>query len=97
MPVGMDRFRPNLVVGGGDAFQEDGWTDITIGTASFMLVKPCARCVVITTDQRTGQRGKDPLHTLASYRNKRGKVLFGMNAMGDTEGLVRVGDAITVS
>lgn len=93
--VPMDRFRPNLVVAGGTAFQEDGWTDLRIGGATFRLVKPCARCVVVTTDQRTGERGKEPLRTLATYRSRGNKVMFGMNAVGDAEGIVRVGDLVT--
>jgi len=93
-PVPMDRFRPNLVVAGGVAFQEDGWRDIRIGETIFNLVKPCARCTIVTTDQRTGSRSKEPLRTLATYRNKGSKVLFGMNAMGPTSGELRTGLSI---
>ncbi len=95
-PVPMERFRPNLVIAGGDAFQEDGWKEIAIGDARFHLVKPCGRCVVTTTDQRTGERGKEPLRTLATYRREGEKVLFGMNAVGSVEGSVRVGDEVVV-
>jgi len=91
----MNRFRPNLVIAGGTPFQEDTWTSITIGTARFNLVKPCSRCVITTTDQLTGERGKEPLRTLASYRSVNGKVMLGMNAMGITGDMVRVGDLVT--
>jgi hypothetical protein len=60
----------------------------------FTLVKPCARCIITTTDQRTGERGKEPLRTLATYRSKGHKVMFGMNAVGDDTGTVRVGDLV---
>lgn len=93
-PVPMDRFRPNLVIAGGTPFQEDQWTDLRIGAARFRLVKPCARCAIVTTDQQTGARGKEPLQTLSSYRRQGSKVLFGMNAMGDADGVVRVGDPV---
>ena len=93
-PVPMERFRPNLVIAGGDAFQEDGWKEISIGEVKFQLVKPCARCVITTTDQRTGERGKEPLRTLATYRRDGEKVLFGMNAVGDSIGMVREGDLV---
>lgn len=92
--VPMDRFRPNLVIAGGTAFQEDGWKEIRIGDAAFQLVKPCARCVIITTDQNSGVRGKEPLRTLATFRSKGNKVLFGMNAVGDTKGIVAVGQEV---
>ena len=44
-PLSMDRFRPNIVIAGGQAFQEDGWKEFTIGDAHFSLVKPCARWI----------------------------------------------------
>jgi hypothetical protein len=94
VPVPMDRFRPNLVIAGGTPYQEDAWRAITIGTARFELVKPCARCVIVTTDQRTGQRSTEPLRTLAGYRSRSNKVMFAMNAVGDVEGTVRVGDLV---
>ena len=97
--VPMDRFRPNLVIGGGAAFQEDRWRRIVVGDARFELVKPCARCVITTTDQQSGQRGKEPLASLARFRrrhNEPTKVDFGMNAICTSGERVRVGDAVQV-
>ena len=94
--VPMDRFRPNLVIAGGDAFQEDHWRSITIGDVPFDVVKPCARCVIVTTDQRTGKREKEPLKTLSTYRSKGNKVLFAMNAVALNGGMIRFGDRIEV-
>ncbi|MCW5899502.1 MAG: MOSC domain-containing protein [Flavobacteriales bacterium] len=93
-PIPMDRFRPNLVIAGGSAFQEDAWRDVMIGSARFQFVKPCARCVITTTDQRTGARGKEPLRTLATFRSAGQKVMFGMNVVGDVSGKIRAGDAV---
>lgn len=92
--VPMDRFRPNLVIAGGTAFQEDHWKKISIGAVTFELVKPCARCVIVTTDQQSGARSKEPLCTLASYRSRGNNVLFAMNAVAEGTGVVRVGDAV---
>ena len=94
-PLPMDRFRPSIVIAGGEAFQEDRWKEIVIGDARFALVKPCARCAITTTDQRTGERGKEPLSTLATYRRRGHGVDFGMNAVAMDEGFVRVGDPVT--
>ncbi|MCB9165183.1 MAG: MOSC domain-containing protein [Flavobacteriales bacterium] len=97
--VPMDRFRPNLVIGGGAAYQEDQWRRVLIGDAGFEVVKPCARCVITTTNQRTGLRGREPLATLAQYRRRAGdpsKVDFGMNAIATSGEQVRVGDAVRV-
>lgn len=78
-PVPMERFRPNIVVAGGTPFQEDEWDEISIGSARFKITKPCARCVVTTIDQQSGQKAKEPLKTLASYRKENGDVNFGQN------------------
>ena len=70
-----------------------------IGSVSVRVAKPCARCVVTTTDQQTGARGVEPLRTLATFRSShdsRGEVMFGQNAIPDGEGTLRVGDAVTI-
>ena len=93
-PVGMDRFRPNLVFSGGEAYAEDQFKQLQIGEVEFQVVKPCARCVMITVDQEKGTKGKEPLATLATYRTVNNKVYFGQNAVALGKGIVRVGDPI---
>lgn len=95
-PVPMNRFRPNIVVAGCAPHAEDGWRRVSIGEVVFRVAKPCARCVITTTDQRTGERGPEPLRTLASYRTVGGKVLFGQNLVHEGRGVVRVGDRVRV-
>jgi uncharacterized protein YcbX len=97
-PVPMNRFRPNFVVSGSEPFEEDTWKRIRIGSNEFHIVKPCARCVLTTVDQTTGQKtGKEPLKTLSEYRNRNGNVLFGQNLIAETAGgTVQVGDEIEV-
>ncbi len=90
-PLPMNRFRPNLVVSGCEPFAEDGWDGFWIGSIEFNVVKPCARCVITTTDQVTAQRGKEPLRTLASFRARDGGVLFGQNVLHRGEGVLSVG------
>lgn len=96
-PLPMDRFRPNIVVDGCGAHAEDGWSSLRIGGVLFRVVKPCARCVITTTDQRTGARGPEPLRTLATYRTVGGKVLFGQNLLHEGRGTIRAGDSCEVS
>lgn len=93
-PVPMNRFRPNLVVAGAEPYAEDGWERLEINGLRLRVVKPCARCVVTTTDQSTGERGKEPLRTLGRYRKTWGKVMFGQNAVHEAEGRLRVGDPV---
>ena len=82
-PLPMNRFRPNVVVDGLDAFTEDHIDTLTTGDVALKLVKPCARCKVTTTDQATGRVGVEPLPTLSTYRRNDAlaAVLFGMNAI----------------
>lgn len=97
-PVPMSRFRPNLVVGGCDAFSEDGWRRLRIGTVELAVVKPCARCVFITVDAGTARKDphQEPLRTLTTFRRINGKVMFGQNVVVRRAGTVRVGDAVEV-
>jgi MOSC domain-containing protein len=95
-PVPMNRFRPNLVVGGCEPFAEDGWRLIRIGSITLRIVKPCARCTITTVDQRTAATGKEPLRTLAKFRRAGNKVLFGQNLIHDDTGTLHTGDPLEV-
>jgi uncharacterized protein YcbX len=95
-PLPMDRFRPNVVVEGTPAWAENGWRRLRIGDVVFRSPKPCARCVVTTTDQATGERGREPLRALAGRRAQTsGKLVFGQNLVPEGPGTLHVGDALT--
>jgi uncharacterized protein YcbX len=88
-PVGLDRFRGNIVFAGESAFEEDAWTRIRIGEIVFSQPKKCSRCNIITIDQKTGMpEGPDPLKTLAGYRREGNKVNFGVLWIPENEGVV---------
>lgn len=93
-PVPMDRFRPNLVVDGGNAFDEDRHDHVQVGALTFRMPKRCARCAVTTVDQQTAATGKEPLRTLARYRSQANKVYFAQNLIPDGEGTIAVGDEV---
>jgi uncharacterized protein YcbX len=95
-PLPMNRFRPNLVVAGSVPFAEDTWKVIRVGDILFDVVKPCARCAITTTDQTTAECGKEPLHTLATYRTVNGKVMFGQNAIHHSGGQLHLGDSVEI-
>jgi hypothetical protein len=90
----MNRFRPNFVFAGGKPYEEDNWKDFKIGNVKFKAVKPCARCVITTTNQETAERRSEPLKTLSEYRKVDNKVLFGMNVICKSLGKVSVSDKI---
>ncbi|MFI8219229.1 MOSC domain-containing protein [Streptomyces sp. NPDC085932] len=95
-PLPMDRFRPNVVVAGTDAWAEDHWSLIVVGEVAFRVVKPCGRCVVTTTDQGTSERGREPLHSLGRHRRLDGKLVFGQNLVPQSRGTIRLGDPVTL-
>lgn len=97
-PMEMARFRPNLVVSGSGPYEEDSWAEFLIGDLTFYGVKPCARCVLTTIDPTTAQKGREPLRTLATYRQYTHKILFGQNVLPDpsASGVLRVGQPLNV-
>jgi uncharacterized protein YcbX len=96
-PVLMNRFRPNLVFTGGKAYEEEHWFEVQIGKATFWGVKPCARCILTTIDQKSGEKtGKEPLYTLSTYRKAGKRVLFGQNLLVSVLDKIQVGDEIKV-
>jgi uncharacterized protein YcbX len=95
----MDRFRPNLVIDGLEAFEEDYLASLSTGTAEIRPVKPCARCPIPAIDQATGEPGPDPMDILQTYRaNPRldGGVCLGMNCIvsAGAGSRLRVGDEL---
>ncbi|MFC1660350.1 MOSC domain-containing protein [Gemmatimonadota bacterium] len=94
--VDMGRFRPNLVVAGGEPWEEDTWREVEIGKTRLELVKPCARCQVTVVDQSSGALGAEPLKTLGVFRRFQGKVYFGQNAVLSETGGLRVGDDVRI-
>lgn len=95
----MDHFRPNLVIRGSNAFDEDGWKRIRIGDVEFEGIKPCTRCVMTTVDPQTTEfnENKEPLMTLSRFRSdEHGNIKFGHNLVALNEGVIRVGDKVEI-
>ncbi len=96
LPLPMDRFRPNIVFAGGEAYSEDLMNHIEIADITFYGAKLCARCVLTTIDQQTAAKAKEPLKTLASYRMKNNKIMFGQNLVHENTGVISIGDELKV-
>jgi uncharacterized protein len=104
--VGIERFRPNIVLEGLDAHDEDRLEVLRIeadhGEVRLRPVKPCSRCPIPNIDPATGQSDPVVTDTLQGYRrNDRlgGAVTFGMNAIV-VEGIdrtLRVGQAVSAA
>jgi uncharacterized protein len=94
-PLPMERFRPNLVIDGIDAYDEDRIRELRGNGVAIRIVKPCTRCSITTTDQQKGERdGVEPLQTLKTFRFDASLhgVAFGQNAIP----IAGVGQALSV-
>jgi uncharacterized protein len=89
--IPMNRFRPNIVVTGLEAYEED-YVDTFRGESGdaieLRVVKPCSRCPMPTIDQATGapdpQWPNEPTDTMSAYRANSlldGALTFGQNAI----------------
>lgn len=98
-PIDIDRFRANFIIKGGNPHIEDEYNYIKIGEVELQCVKPCARCTVVTINQKNATKSAEPLATLAKYRRKENKILFGQNLIlkGKNQGEVKIGDPILFS
>ena len=97
--VTMAHFRPNIVVSGAPAFDEDCWARFRIGEVLFEGLWGCARCVFTTIDPVTSEKLKkgEPLRTMATHRRGNdNQVYFGQNTRVVEGGTIRVGDRIEV-
>jgi uncharacterized protein YcbX len=94
----MNRFRPNIVLGGVGPYDEDRLEHLAGNGVRLRPVKPCPRCPIPSIDQATGVRGADPLDILSRYRRdaRTGGVVFGQNVIviEGTGTTLRVGQAL---
>ncbi|ORM64467.1 hypothetical protein PRCB_16105 [Pantoea rodasii] len=99
--VRVEQFRPNLVVSGAAAWEEDSWKRIKIGEIAFDMPKPCSRCVFTTVGTESGRKHPEgePLATLQRFRSGQdgsGDIDFGLNLIARNSGVIRVGDRVTI-
>ena len=99
--IGMNRFRPNIVITGLDAHAEDHLDIIHFDPAgngpALQLVKPCSRCAIIDTDPYTAQSSPTVSDLLSPYRRLAvvdNAICFGMNGVLTDTGSqqIKVGD-----
>jgi len=98
-PLDIRRFRPNIIIDGAHAFEEDSWRLIRIGDVELEISGPCERCSFTTLDPDSadGHPRQEPLRTLATYRRSPdGEVCFGQNAAARSFGVIREGDPVEI-
>ncbi|MBX4951496.1 MOSC domain-containing protein [Rhizobium binae] len=99
--VGMERFRPNIVIETDEAWPEDRWAAIEIAGIRFDLVKPCSRCIMTTQDQLTGSRDvANPMPAMGRIRMSADRrvpgPLFGWNVTPRGSGRITIGDTVKI-
>jgi len=96
------RFRPNIIITGPEAYEEDSWKRIRIGEYEYYVSCRTTRCLLPNTDQTTGEKHpQEPFKTLSTYRRiDEGAAknhCLGMQMVPALErGEMRVGDEIEV-
>jgi uncharacterized protein YcbX len=101
--VGIERFRPNIVLAGLEAHDEDRVEEFAIEAdraVRIKPVKPCTRCTIPDVDPATAQTSTVVADTLRAYRaNERvgGGITFAMNAivLEGFDATLRVGQGVT--
>lgn len=96
-----EQFRPNLVIAGAAAWEEDNWSVMRIGDILFDVRKPCSRCIFTTISPENAQKqpSGEPMTTLRRFRtaaDNESDVDFGLNLTARSSGIVRVGDAVEI-
>ena len=101
--VGIERFRPNIVLGGIEAHDEDRVDALHVttgeGEAELRPVKPCTRCPIPDIDPATAVSSPEVGNVLRTYRSDArvdGSITFGMNCIvvQGVEHLLKVGQAV---
>ncbi len=93
----IERFRPNMVVQGAEAFAENTWQTIKVGDVLFDVVKPCSRCVIPTIDRKTAEKQPVAWQALkAACQGADGRIYFGQNLIPRELGTVAQHATVTV-
>ena len=94
VPVSMRHFRPNLVIDGHIAYEEDDWKRIRIGQVEFEIFTPYLRSPMINLDPNSAADSPEhePFETLLQTR----RACFGMGMIALNQGCLEVGDEVKI-
>lgn len=94
-----NRFRPNIIISGIQAFEEESWSILQIGDCQFEVVSKTERCSLITINPCDGTKDpkQEPLRTLAKEFKSNGKVNFGIYLVPIKTGIIQKSDIIEIT
>ncbi|MEM7358439.1 MAG: MOSC N-terminal beta barrel domain-containing protein [Pseudomonadota bacterium] len=95
-PVQMNRFRPNIVVSGAEAWAEDSWKTIRIAGLTLSIASPCSRCIMPSINPQTGEKQMEVIDALNKHRRVDRATYFGQNVLYQQLGSISVGDIVEV-
>jgi uncharacterized protein len=94
--VAVERFRPNILVGGAATYTEDDWKNVQVGSTILRFRKKVPRCYMTLVNPVTGEVDAEPLSTLKRYRmNKENEAEFGIYLFPTLTGVIKVGDVLS--
>jgi uncharacterized protein len=91
------RFRHNIVIEGGAAWEEQSWVGgrLRVGEVEFETVVPKVRCLATHANPLTGERDLPVMQTLLrAYAQK--EPTFGVGMLSKSGGVIRPGDSVMV-
>jgi len=90
--IGADRFRPNIVLDGLAAYEEDTCKEIWIDGVPFFAERECSRCytTTINSKKQTRDANMEPMRTLLTYRKRDEGTMFGVYFMSKVEQVEQV-------
>ncbi len=98
-PVTIDHFRPNILVSGCLAYEEDNWSSVTIGNCEFEVTLKTPRCSFTTINPVTTKvdSEQEPLRTLSTYRKAGNYINFGVYLLPKKTGVLNITDPIKIT
>ncbi len=97
-PINDNRFRPNIIISGTNAYEEENWKTVFIGDCEFDVITPTERCSLITINPFSLEKDKqqEPLRTLAKNKGDSKKVKFGIYLIPKNSGTIYKTDTVKV-
>ncbi|MCC4212149.1 MOSC domain-containing protein [Leeuwenhoekiella parthenopeia] len=95
-PLPVERFRPNIVTSGVEAYAEETWKQVIIGDCIFDVITATPRCSLITIKPEIAvfDSNQEPLRSLFAYKKEGNQINFGVYLIPKTTGMISLTDSV---